>query len=121
MAEIPIIKTDSATTWTLLVNLRMQSGLQSQNQKTSGTFSTSWSVSRPKSSAVKNIDIGVADILESEISVNIDILLQLYSQHSWPELRTRVGLTGIVQFHWILEFITEFYFIGITYRILHFA
>jgi len=38
-------------------------------------FSTSWSVSRPKSTAVKNIDIDtyIADILESEISVNIDI------------------------------------------------
>jgi len=53
----------------------MSSGLQSQNRKTLGTVSSSQCTSKPKSAAVKDIDIGIniVDILERESSVNIDI------------------------------------------------
>jgi len=43
------------------------------NVKTLGTFSTPWGVTRPKSIAVRHIDIDIASILELEISENIDI------------------------------------------------
>jgi len=36
-------------------------------------FSASQSMSSPKSAAVKDTDIDIAGILESEISVNIDV------------------------------------------------
>jgi len=46
-------------------------------------FSTSLTMSRPKSAAVKNIGIDIANIFGSEISINIDIgkgsIDQLYS------------------------------------------
>jgi len=51
----------------------MSSGLQNQKRKTLGTFSASQNMSRSNSTAVKNITIDIGDILESEISVNIDI------------------------------------------------
>jgi len=38
-----------------------------------GTFSASWSMCGPKSAVGKNIDINIADILDPEISANIDI------------------------------------------------
>jgi len=53
MAELPITK--------------------SQKRKTLSTFSASRSISSSKSAVVKKIDIDTDNILDSEISVNIDI------------------------------------------------
>jgi len=72
MAEIPSTRTESAIAWMSLMILITGDAVWSPKSKAKklGTSSASRSVSRPKSAAVKNVDIyiDIADILESKIS-----------------------------------------------------
>jgi len=72
MAETPLIKTESVTRHLSQPTDDVGWSPKSK-EKSVRDFSTSWSVSMPKSTAVKNTDIDIADILESKLSVNIDI------------------------------------------------